>query len=213
MPRRVSQLGKCWHWYFPTSSISLKTSTVFEGKLFLERLSALLWPCTLLWAIWVTFPPMCWASIILLSPGRRCFVPPCSPASDRALLSEHTDLICLPQTLLIMICIQRFINRATHDLPTLRKMRAELLCVGYICIGFETILHLIHIPTEDMCGSAEMQMHWLFFSTGVTLWTQSFPEQISCRYNQTPQQNCLNGKRVAEKQRSPFVSGERTENH
>ena len=48
-------------------------------------------------------------------------------------------------------------------------MRAELLCVGYICIGCEIVLHLIHIPTEDECGSAEMQMHWLFFSIGVTL--------------------------------------------
>lgn len=56
-------------------------------------------------------------------------------------------------------------------------MRAELLCVGYICIGCEIVLHLIHIPTEDECGSAEMQMHWLFFSIGVTLWTQRFPEQ------------------------------------
>lgn len=57
-------------------------------------------------------------------------------------------------------------------------MRAELLCVSYICIGCEIILHLIQIPTEDMYGSAEMQIHSLFFSTRVTLWTQSFLEQI-----------------------------------
>lgn len=57
-------------------------------------------------------------------------------------------------------------------------MRAELLCVSYICIGCEIILHLIQIRTEDMYGSAEMQIHSLFFSTRVTLWTQSFLEQI-----------------------------------
>lgn len=57
-------------------------------------------------------------------------------------------------------------------------MRTELLSVHYICIGCEIILHSIQIPTEDMYGFAEMQMHSLFFSTGMTFWTQSFLEQI-----------------------------------
>lgn len=47
-------------------------------------------------------------------------------------------------------------------------MRTELLSVHYICIGCEIILHSIQIPTEDMYGFAEMQMHSLFFSTGMT---------------------------------------------
>lgn len=57
-------------------------------------------------------------------------------------------------------------------------MRTEFLSVRYICIGHEIILHSVEIPTEDMYGPAELQIHFLFFSTGVTFWTQSFLEKI-----------------------------------
>lgn len=146
MPRHFSQLRMCWHWYIPTSSISLKTSMLFEENLFLERFTSLLWSCNVLWAIWVTFPPTCWAStrLFLLLPVPPTFSP-CThpwpegalhlykvldpaPMSDHAaackvthaLLDQGFYLICLPVSL-IMIYIQRLINRATHDLPTLGK--------------------------------------------------------------------------------------------